>query len=131
MLSLMIMQDTLSSRQSRFVDVESILVEFQADRMQRLLDHLKEVNFYSAKDLVAIENDFISMRDTLRRSKGTHSPHLLTLLSNRLDTCHIVLEELRAKLAYLSPDLAPTYEKLVSILRSMAASNTRSNVGLC
>ena len=70
------------------------------------------------------------MRETIERGKDTYSPHLLTLLTNRLDTCHIVLEELQATLAHLSPELVPTHERLISILRSMAAANTRHNVRL-
>ena len=100
----------------------------KANKPQRLLDHLKEAGFYSAKDLDGIEDTFSSMRETIERGKDTYSPHLLTLLTNRLDTCHIVLEELQATLAHLSPELVPTHERLVSILRSMAAANTRHSV---
>ena len=96
--------------------------------MQRLLDHLKEAGFFSAKDLDSIEHRFVIMRETILRGQDAYSPHLLTLLSNRLDTCHKILEELHASMAEMSPDLAPIHEKLVSILRSMAAANTRSNV---
>ena len=68
------------------------------------------------------------MRETLQRGKDSYSPHLLTLLENRLDTCHLILEELYRRLKDLSPELVPTHEKLVSILRSMAACNTRNTV---
>ena len=104
-------------------------LNLNADRSQRLVDHLKEAGFYSAKDLDGIEDTFTSMRETIQRGKETYSPHLLTLLKKRLDTCHVTLEGLRASLATLSPELVPTHEKLVSILRSMAAANTRHNVG--
>lgn len=97
---------------------------------QRLLDHLAEVNFYSAKDLDGIETTFASMRETLERGRDTYSPHLLTLLANRLDTCHLILDELYRRLKDLSTELVPTHEKLVSILRSMAACNCRKNVSL-
>ena len=70
------------------------------------------------------------MQDTVQRGKDDHSPHLLTLLSNRLGTCRNLLSELQAMLADLSPELTPTHEKLVSILRSIAAANTRSKVSL-
>jgi len=69
------------------------------------------------------------MRDTLKRGKDTYSPHLLTLLENRLNTCQNILAELKASLADLSPILHPVYERLVSILRSIAAANTRQKVG--
>lgn len=70
------------------------------------------------------------MRETLERGKETYSPHLLTLLQNRLDKCQVTLSELRKPLANLSPELTPIHEKLVSILRSMAAANTRHKVDM-
>ncbi|MCJ1416864.1 hypothetical protein MMC32_003203 [Xylographa parallela] len=105
---------------------EAPAVYSMCSTVKRLLDHLSEVNFYSAKDLDGIENTFATMRSTLQRGKESYSPHLLTLLENRLDTCHLILEELYRRLENLSPELVPTYEKLVSILRSMAACNTRN-----
>lgn len=68
------------------------------------------------------------MQDTLQRGKETYSPHLLTLLENRLDTCRDILIELQASLAGLSPALTPVHERLVSILRSISAANTRQKV---
>ena len=68
------------------------------------------------------------MQETVQRGKNTYSPHLLTLLENRLGTCRSILQELRVPLAGLSPELTPTHEKLVSILRSISAANTRSKV---
>ncbi|MCJ1321919.1 hypothetical protein MMC15_007264 [Xylographa vitiligo] len=105
---------------------EAPAVYSMCSTVKRLLDHLSEVNFYSAKDLDGIESTFATMRETLQRGKESYSPHLLTLLENRLDTCHLILEELYRRLENLSPELVPTYEKLVSILRSMAACNTRN-----
>ena len=98
------------------------------DSVQRLLDHLQEAAFYSAKDLDSINTTCEKMRETLERGKETYSPHLLTLLENRLHKCQATLSELRKPLANLSPELTPIYEKLVSILRSMAAANTRHKV---
>lgn len=95
---------------------------------QRLLDHLHEAAFYSAKDLDSINTTCERMRETLERGKDTYSPHLLTLLQNRLDKCQVTLSELQKPLANLSPELTPIHEKLVSILRSMAAANTRNKV---
>lgn len=68
------------------------------------------------------------MRETLQRGKETYSPHLLNLLENRLGTCRSILQDLQVSLADLSPELTPTHEKLVSILRSISAANTRSKV---
>ncbi|KAL8971379.1 MAG: hypothetical protein Q9183_001082 [Haloplaca sp. 2 TL-2023] len=91
----------------------------------RLLDHLKEAAFYSPKDLEHVTQKLDSMQDTLKRGEESHSPHLLKLLGNRLDTCRNQLADLKLPLADLSPELTPTYERLVSILRSISAANTR------
>jgi len=99
-----------------------------ADHTQRLLDHLKEAAFFSAKDLDSVSHTLDSMRDTLLRGKETYSPHLLTLLENRIEACRNILAELQSSLANLSPALTPIYERLVSILRSISAANTRSKV---
>ncbi|MCJ1481479.1 hypothetical protein MMC06_001638 [Schaereria dolodes] len=96
--------------------------------IRRLLDHLSEASFFTAKDLDSINTTFDSMRETLQRGMDTYSPHLLTLLKNRIDTCQIILGDLQKSLATLSPELAPVHEKLVSILRSIAAANTRQKV---
>jgi hypothetical protein len=94
--------------------------------MKRLLDHLGEAGFYSSKDLYGIDRQIEKMRENLQRSKDQHSIHLITLLGNRLDACYKTLQELKEKISDLSPEMSPIYEKLVSILRSMAAANTRS-----
>lgn len=99
-----------------------------ANRSQRLLDHLQEAAFYTAKDLDAIDHTCEEMRETLQRGKDTYSPHLLTLLENRLNKCQVMLDELRKPLLDLSPELTPIHERLVSILRSMASANTRTKV---
>ncbi|KAL3710118.1 hypothetical protein TMatcc_003910 [Talaromyces marneffei ATCC 18224] len=97
-----------------------------ATTVQRLLDHLEEAGFYSAKDLESISQTLNTMRETLDRGKNTHSPHLLTLLENRLEECQIVFDRLRKGLEPLSPELVKFHETLVSILRSTSAANTRS-----
>ncbi|RJE26309.1 hypothetical protein PHISCL_01378 [Aspergillus sclerotialis] len=66
------------------------------------------------------------MRQNVERGKEMYSPALLTLLQNRLEQCQLSLEKLQKGLAVLAPDLAPTHETLVSILRSTSAVNTRS-----
>ncbi|KAI9814991.1 MAG: hypothetical protein M1827_002834 [Pycnora praestabilis] len=104
---------------------EAPAVYSMTSTIKRLLDHLKEAAFYSAKDLESINNTLESMRDTLRQGKDTYSPHLLTLLEARLETCQNLLSELQHNLSDLSPELTPTHEKLVSILRSISAANTR------
>lgn len=92
----------------------------------RLCDHLKEAAFYSTKDLVSIENTLGSMRRTLDKGEGRYSPYLLTRIKYRIEICERLLQELRDFLSSLDPHMVPTWEKLVSILRGIAALNTRS-----
>ena len=101
-----------------------------AKTIQRLLDHLKEAAFYSGKDLESGAQTLDSMQETLKRGSESYSPHLLTLLEHRLDTCRMILSELKVSLVGLSPELAPVHERLVSILRSISAANTRQKVRL-
>lgn len=68
------------------------------------------------------------MRETLERGRQTYSPALLKLLESRLKECEWSLEKLQKGLSVLAPDLVPTHETLVSILRSTSAVNTRSKV---
>ena len=100
----------------------------ETDRLQRLLDHLKEAAFFSAKDLDSVGRNLDRMQETLQRKDQSYSPHLVTLLENRISTCRKTLSDLRAMLANLSPALAPIHERLVSILRSVAAANARRKV---
>ena len=95
---------------------------------QRLLDHLKENGLFCAKDLDSIEGTLVSLRENLRRGQDTYSPQLLTVIQNRIDTCHHILEELMVSVTNLSSELVPVHEKLISIVRSLAAANTRSKV---
>lgn len=97
-----------------------------ATTVQRLLDHLAEAGFYSAKDLESVSQTLGSMRETLERGRDTYSPHLLTLLESRLKQCQISLDNLHKGLEPLAPELVPVHETLVSILRSTSAANTRS-----
>jgi hypothetical protein len=70
------------------------------------------------------------MEETLEKGKETYSPHLLLRLHYRMEICHRILQDLRDFLANLSPEMVPTWEKLVSLLRSTAALNTRSQVSV-
>lgn len=97
-----------------------------AATVQRLLDHLEEAGFYSAKDLSSITTTLTDMRETLDRGKEAHSPAMLTLLESLLEKCQIKLQKLQKELSKLSPELASTHETLVSVLRSTSAVNTRS-----
>ncbi|KAI4212524.1 MAG: hypothetical protein LQ351_004776 [Letrouitia transgressa] len=109
---------------------EAPAVYSMTSTIKRLLDHLKEAAFYSPKDLESVSQQLDLMQDTLKNDGEKHSPHLLTLLGNRIDTCRNLLSELRSSLADLSPQLTPVYERLVSILRSISAANTRHNFPL-
>ncbi|KAL9016875.1 MAG: hypothetical protein Q9185_005792 [Variospora sp. 1 TL-2023] len=104
---------------------EAPAVYSMTSTIKRLLDHLKEAAFYSPKDLESISQKLDSMGEIIKLGKATHSPHLLKLLENRLNRCRHLLAELQSSLADLSPQLIPVYERLVSILRSISAANTR------
>ncbi|KAL8633047.1 hypothetical protein Q9189_001301 [Teloschistes chrysophthalmus] len=104
---------------------EAPAVYSMTSTIKRLLDHLKEAAFFSPKDLESVSQALDSMQETLRRGSDSHSPHLLKLLGNRLDTCRSILGELKSSLGDLSMELTPVYERLVSILRSISAANTR------
>ncbi|GAB7348188.1 hypothetical protein MBLNU459_g6193t2 [Dothideomycetes sp. NU459] len=93
---------------------------------KRLLDHLKEAGFYSTKDLESIHHSLEKWQESVERGKESHSPQLMTLLEARIDVCRSTLHELQHSLSSLDPDMMGTYEKLVSILRSLSACNTRT-----
>jgi len=87
---------------------------------------------FSDKDLESIKRTVEQMHDIVQRGKeNNYSPQLLTLLEGRLDICRDQISHLHEHLSNLSPELAPVHEKLISILRSIAAANTRRNVCLC
>jgi len=90
------------------------------------LDHLKECAFFLHKDLDSVEQQLKTCRLVTERGANDHDPHLLTLLDARIAVCENILHELQHFLSRLNPELTPTYEKLVSILRSLSACNTRS-----
>ncbi|KAF2196739.1 hypothetical protein GQ43DRAFT_484694 [Delitschia confertaspora ATCC 74209] len=94
--------------------------------MKRLLDHLKEATFFSPKDLESIGSRLQEFREYCQRGQGKYSPHLLSLLEARIEICEKILADLELALSQLTPELAPQYDKLVSILRSLSACNTRS-----
>ncbi|KAF2150614.1 hypothetical protein K461DRAFT_280610 [Myriangium duriaei CBS 260.36] len=94
--------------------------------IKRLLDHLKEAGFYSPKDLESISANMSKYRESIERGKDSHSPHLMTLLEARISVCSHTLHELEEALSKLDPNMMEVYIKLVSILRSLSACNTRS-----
>jgi len=62
----------------------------------------------------------------VERGKEHHSDHLMTLLDARIDVCRRTLHELQEPLSQLNPERMEAYVKLVSILRSLSACNTRT-----
>jgi len=98
--------------------------------ISRLCLHLKEAAFYSKKDLSSLENTLAKMEATLESGKEKYSPYLLKRIKYRLEICQTLLRELRDFLSTLSPEMTPAWEKLVSIIRAIAALNTRSKVSM-
>ncbi|CAI6338555.1 unnamed protein product [Periconia digitata] len=94
--------------------------------VKRLLDHIEEAHFYSAKDLESIGTQLKNARGYLDKGKESYSPHLLTLLDARIQVCEETLARLELAQSHLTEELRPKYDKLVSILRSLAGCNTRS-----
>jgi len=94
--------------------------------IKRLLDHLKEATFYSPKDLETLSKNLVDCRHYVERGRDKHIPHLLTLLDARIKVCEEILAELELNLSQLTPELIPLWDKLVSLLRSLAGCNARS-----
>jgi hypothetical protein len=99
-----------------------------SDPTQRLLDHLKEATFYSPKDLEALTKNLEDCSRYVERGREKYSPHLLTLLDARIKVCEEILADLDLNLSQLTPELIPLWDKLVSLLRSLASCNARSKV---
>jgi hypothetical protein len=67
-------------------------------------------------------------RHYVERGEEQYSPHLLTLLEARIKVCEDIIADLELNLSQLTPELRPKWDKLVSILRSLAGCNARSKV---
>jgi hypothetical protein len=96
--------------------------------IKRLLDHLTEVDLYSAKDLVHLSSTLEKLRVIVKNADGTYSEKLITLLANRIEICQGLLSNLQSRLDRLGGDLPSTHEKLISILRSISLANTKTKV---
>lgn len=96
--------------------------------VRRLLDHLTEVDLYSIKDLESISHTLTKLEQNVKTTETEYPPYLITLLSNRLELCDKSLANLRKRLERFEDPLPKTYEKLISILRSMSLANTRTKV---
>lgn len=95
---------------------------------QRLLDHLREAGYFLPEDLGSIQHHLEQWQTTIERGKSSHSPQLMTLLEARIAVCKSTLRDLQQSLSKVDPKLMDAYKKLVSILRSLSACNTRSKV---
>jgi len=93
-----------------------------------LLQHLLEVNLYSAKDLDHVTHTMERLRGIVKNAEtdSSYSPKLITRLSNRLSVCQGLLDQLLGRLGRLTHDLPAIHEKLISILRSISLANTRT-----
>lgn len=96
--------------------------------IKRLLDHLTEVDLFSAKDLESISETLNQLSRNIKHSSEYSSPYLITLLMNRLDLCKRSLASLQKRLSRLEDPLPNVHEKLISILRSISLANTRTKV---
>ena len=96
--------------------------------IKRLLDHLTEADLFSAKDLDSMSKTLDRLSVTVKNAGSKHSPHLIELLSDRVDRCKTALSNLRRRLDRLGDTLPSVHEKLISILRSMSLANTRTRV---
>lgn len=97
--------------------------------IKRLLDHLTEADLFTAKDLDSMSHTLEHMSEIIHNNSNIESaPWLETLIAGRIDRCRASLTKLQRKVEDLAEPLRPTAERLVSILRQMAATNTRSKV---
>jgi hypothetical protein len=100
--------------------------------IKRLLDHLAEVELYSAKDLESIKATLDKLSSSISQASdgigpdSRHSPILLTLLSNRIGLCQASLYNLQVRLERIGEPLLVMHEKMISILRSISAANTKA-----
>jgi len=101
--------------------------------IKRLLDHLTEVDLYSAKDLDSINTTLSRLSESIRKaeeggaSDPQHSPYLLELVKNRVARCQEMTDHLAKRLGRFSECLLDKYEKLISILRSISLANTKAH----
>ncbi|KAK6856770.1 hypothetical protein PG995_006957 [Apiospora arundinis] len=94
--------------------------------IKRLLDHLDEANLFSAKDLASIEHTLERLSTIVNNTKTKEpAPFLEALLASRIDRCRETLDTLKQRLKEYDEAIIPAHERMVSILRQMAAINTK------
>jgi hypothetical protein len=69
-------------------------------------------------------------RRYVERGHDEYSSDLITLLDARIAVCEEILAVLKRNLSGLTPELTPKWDKLVSLLRSLAGCNARSKVSV-
>lgn len=95
--------------------------------IKRLLDHLTEADLFSGKDLESITHTLEKLTDIVGTAENNN---MVELLTRRIDRCQASLNNLQKQLDRQAEPLRPVHEKLVSILRSISANNTRKCVSL-
>ncbi|PQE03714.1 hypothetical protein CJF30_00006428 [Rutstroemia sp. NJR-2017a BBW] len=95
--------------------------------IKRLLDHLIEVDLYSAKDLEHVSHTLDRLGGIVRKADESYSTKLITLLSNRIEICKADLAHLEERLKRHN-ELADIHEKIISILRSISLANTKAKL---
>lgn len=100
--------------------------------IKRLLDHVKEVDLYSGKDLDSLSARLDELANNIKQAHVDpspdmkHSPYLLELLQERVERCQDTTRHLHKRLERIATPLHPVYEKCISILRQTSYANTKS-----
>lgn len=93
----------------------------------RLLDHLDECDLYSYHDLEAITDTLDKLTSNVESDEKC-PPAYRDLLARRIDLGRATVSLLSDRLSRLGEPLAHTYEKLISLLRTVSRANTRHTV---
>ena len=103
--------------------------------VKRLLDHLVEVDLYSAKDLGSLQTTLEGLCKSIHNAsradatENQHLPYLIELLANRLELCQATLTRLQRRLERIPEPLLPIHEKMISLLRCISHANTKAKAG--
>jgi len=89
----------------------------------RLLDHLTEAELFTRKDLEGLSSTLDRVTDFVQ--KGSPEPYVKDSIMARIQRCRALLSNLRSKVDAIDPELRPTADDLVQILRQMAVVATR------
>src|SRR4051794_39396839 len=78
--------------------------------IKRLLEHLTQADLYSAKDLEHVTHTLDNLRNVVQTADPSYPATLITLLSNRLDVCRALSDNLVSRLGRLKGDLPKIHE---------------------